>query len=71
MSQEHDDHGNTVAAWTLVAIVIVGCTIGSVGFIVAQPPLVIVGTVVALLGVVVGKVLQMMGLGKRQVSPDA
>jgi hypothetical protein len=71
MSSEHDDHGNTPAAWTLVAIIIVGFTIGGIGFMIANIPVVIAGGVVCIVGVVVGKVMQMMGMGAHRPSVDA
>lgn len=68
MSAEHEDHGHTPAAWTLVAIVIIGFTIGGFGFIIANIPVVIVGAVICVVGVIVGKVMQMMGMGAKPKS---
>ncbi|MEI6693293.1 MAG: HGxxPAAW family protein [Actinomycetes bacterium] len=65
MSNEHEDHGNTPAAWTLVALMTIGFTIGGVGFIIANIPVVIAGAVVCVLAVIVGKVMQMMGMGSK------
>lgn len=65
MAAEHDDHGNTPAAWTTVIMIIVGFTIGGVGFIIASIPTVIAGTVVCVLGVIAGKVMSMAGMGKK------
>jgi hypothetical protein len=63
MSAEHDDHGNTPAAWTAVGIIIAGFTLGGLGMIIASIPMFIAGAVVCVLGVIVGKVMQMMGMG--------
>jgi uncharacterized YccA/Bax inhibitor family protein len=65
---EHEDHGNTPAAWTTVITIIVGFTIGSIGVILANFTVVGVGVVVCILGAVAGKVMSMAGMGKK---PDA
>ena len=63
MSAEHEDHGHTPAAWTLVGIVTVGFTVGGVGVVLSKIPVIIVGAVICVVGIVVGKVMQMMGMG--------
>ena len=68
MSAEHEDHGHTPAAWTLVGIVIAGFTVGGVVVIIANIPIVIVGAVICVVGIVVGKVMQMMGMGAQPKS---
>ena len=68
MSAEHEDHGNTPAAWTLVGIVIVGFTVGGVGVVFADWTVVIVGVVICVVGIVVGKAMQMMGMGAQPKS---
>jgi hypothetical protein len=65
MAAEHEDHGNTPAAWTTVITIIVGFTIGSVGVVLANFVVVGVGVVVCILGVVAGKVMSMAGMGKK------
>lgn len=65
MAAEHEDHGNTPAAWTLVIMIIVGFTVGGIGFIVASIPVVVAGVVICVLGVVAGKVMSMAGMGKK------
>lgn len=57
------EHGHTVAAWTTVAVVIVGFMISGFGIIVAQPLAFWFGIGIAALGVVTGKLLSMAGLG--------
>jgi hypothetical protein len=59
----HDDHGHSVAAWSLVIIVLVGVLVGCVALIANQPWLFWVGLGVVVVGVIVGKVLQVMGFG--------
>lgn len=68
---EHPEggHGNTVAAWTMVAIVIVGSIISGAAFALNSPLTFWLGLVVVALGAVVGKVLQVLGYG--QVKADA
>ncbi|GAB2674370.1 HGxxPAAW family protein [Thalassiella azotivora] len=61
----HDDHGHSVAAWTLVAIVLVGCLISSFALVLAQPWMFWAGLGVVVVGLVVGKVLQAMGFGAK------
>jgi hypothetical protein len=58
-----DKEGNSVAAWTAVSIITLGFLIGAVAFPLKSPWLFWVGVVVAVLGVVAGKVLAMMGFG--------
>jgi hypothetical protein len=68
-ADEHEDHGNTPAAWTTVILMILGFTIGGAGMIVASVPLFVAGVVVVVLGPIVGKILSMMGLGKKVEQP--
>ncbi|MCU0266435.1 MAG: hypothetical protein MUC45_10035 [Actinomycetia bacterium] len=61
----HDNHGQTPAAWTAVIIVMLGFLVGAIGVIAATPWLFAAGAVLIVLGAVVGKVMQMMGLGAK------
>ncbi len=58
------NHGNTTAAWVTVIVVLVGAVISSVGVVVARPWLFWAGLGVVLVGVVVGRVLKMLGFGQ-------
>jgi hypothetical protein len=60
----HDNHGHTLAAWTAVAIMLVGFCVGAVGVVLAEVWLFFVGIGIIVLGGIVGKVMQMMGLGQ-------
>lgn len=60
----HDNHGQTPAAWTAVIIMMVGFLVGCVAVVQLNWVLLGVGFVIVLLGAVVGKVMQMMGMGK-------
>ena len=62
MTAHHDNHGSTPAAWTAVTIIMVAFLVGGIGVVVAQPWLFGVGAALVVLGLVVGKVMQMMGL---------
>lgn len=59
-----EGHGNTVAAWTLVLLVVVGLTVACVAFVVANTPWMIVGVVIMVVGFVVSGVLKAAGFGK-------
>lgn len=58
------NHGRTVAAWTTTLIVVVGAVVAGLGVALAEPWLAWVGGGVVLAGLIVGKVLQVMGLGQ-------
>ena len=69
MSNEHGQgHGNTVAAWTAVAIMLVGCLISAVAVWIAEPVTFWVGVGVVVIGAITGKVLQVMGLGQTKAN---
>lgn len=62
---EHEDHGNTPAAWTAVAIIMIAFVVGAVAVLTANWLLFWIGGVGGcILGAVVGKVMSMMGMGK-------
>ena len=56
-------HGNTPAAWTGVTIILVGFVLGGIGMVLEVWPLFWVGVALCPIAVVVGKVMQRMGLG--------
>jgi hypothetical protein len=58
-------HGNTVAAWVAVSIIMAAFVIGGIAVLTATWTLFWASVVLALLGGVAGKVLQMMGFGQR------
>ncbi len=65
MSDQHEDHGSTPAAWTGVVIIILAFVVGTLAIILGNWPLFWVGVGLVVLGAVVGKVMAMMGLGKK------
>jgi hypothetical protein len=64
----HDDHGNTPAAWTVLVIVTAAFIIGTVGLLVGSWVIFWVSVGVLVLGGIVGKVMQAMGLGKAKAA---
>ena len=56
-------HGNSVAAWTAVGLIIVGATVAAFGVALTNLWLGVAGAVVIVLGAVAGKALGAMGFG--------
>ena len=61
-------HGNTPAAWTGVLLILVGFVVGGIGLVIKSWPVFWVGVVIGVLGPIVGKIMQKMGLGAEPVS---
>lgn len=62
-------HGNTPAAWTTVIIVFIGFAVGGAGVMFGHAvPGLAAGAAIAIAGAVVGKVMQLMGLGRPGVA---
>lgn len=59
----HSHHGNSVAAWTMVIIVMIGSVLVSVGIAAESLTLDIIGVVIIVIGLVTGKVLSLAGYG--------
>lgn len=57
-------HGNTVAAWVAVAIIMAAFIIGGIAVLVGAWLLFWASVVLAVVGGISGKVLQMMGFGQ-------
>ncbi|NBO08088.1 MAG: hypothetical protein EBU43_02920 [Actinobacteria bacterium] len=69
MSTDHaDNHGQTVAAWTAVIIMLVGSTISAIAVVIASPLIFWVGIVVCVLGGIAGLVLRSMGYGQERTA---
>ncbi len=68
MSDQQTDHGSTPAAWTTVAIVILAFFVSTLALVLANWPMFWVGVGMVVLGPVVGKVMAMMGLGKKTIN---
>ena len=66
--EAHSSHGNTIAAWTGVGVIMIGSLIMAIAVVLASMLLFIIGAVVVVLGVVAGKALSMAGYGSKR--PD-
>lgn len=56
-------HGHSVAAWSAVITAIVGISIGTVGIVLPEGTLVVIGTVLTVLSMPMGPVLAKLGYG--------
>lgn len=63
MANDDMGHGNSLAAWTAVSVMLIGITAGSLFFWFELPVLVWVSVGVVALGPIVGAVLARMGYG--------
>lgn len=63
MAEEHENHGHSVAAWTMVGLIMLGSLLISFGVAFGLHWLDIVGVVVCAIGVVAGKALSSAGFG--------
>ncbi|WP_116948459.1 HGxxPAAW family protein [Jiangella endophytica] len=62
----HNEHGHTPAAWTTVILILAGFVVGCIAVILLNWPLFWIGGVgLVVVGGIVGKIMQMMGLGQR------
>jgi hypothetical protein len=59
-------HGNTPAAWTGVTLVLLAFVVGGIGLVIGSMTVFWIGVALAPLGVIVGKIMQKMGLGAEQ-----
>ena len=71
MSAEHDNHGQTPAAWTAVIIMTLSFVVGGLGLVLQNFLVFWIGVAMFFLGIVVGKVMAMAGLGKQPAHGDA
>lgn len=70
----HDNHGQTPAAWTAVVIMMFAFLWGGLGLILGQSWMFWSAFGIFVLGIVVGKLMQMAGLGAQhpeRVSADS
>lgn len=58
------NHGHTTAAWTTTIVVVLGAVVAALGLVFALAWLAWTGAGIVLLGVVLGKVLQVLGYGQ-------
>lgn len=74
MSEQHDNHGNSLAAWVAVGILLVAFAVMCLAVAFPNVPMFIGGVVLGIVGVIVGKVLAMAGYGadgKKPTKADA
>ncbi|MDX6366705.1 MAG: hypothetical protein QOK30_1781 [Nocardioidaceae bacterium] len=57
-------HGSTPAAWTAVALILVAFLVGAVGLVIGNWVVFWAGVAVGVVALVVGKVMQAMGMGE-------
>ncbi|TPG17823.1 HGxxPAAW family protein [Pedococcus bigeumensis] len=71
----HEDHGHSTAAWTAVAIILVGSAVASLAVVLPNTALFVIGLVICVLGAVAGKVLSLAGYGAKSLggvdTPDS
>jgi hypothetical protein len=71
-NRAHNSHGHTPAAWTTVVVILIGLTVGAVAVVLANWPLFWIGGAgLVVVGGIVGKVMQMMGLGQVDMQANA
>ena len=68
--EEQEDHGLSVAAWTAVTICIVAAAVMSIAVVFPNLWLFVGGVVLAVVGVIAGKVLSMAGYGAASRDTD-
>jgi uncharacterized membrane protein len=60
---QHDAHGQSLASWTCVSVIMVGSLVMAVAVVVESIWLFVVGGVIVVAGAISGKVLSAMGFG--------
>ncbi len=58
------NHGHTTAAWVTVTLVLLGAVVASVGMVLAEQWMLWVGIGIIVVGLVLGRVLKMLGFGQ-------
>lgn len=69
-SSRHSSHGNTVAAWAAVGTLILAALVMSIAVAITSLTVFLVGVVIAIGGLVLGKVLAMAGYGMPRPNED-
>lgn len=70
MSEEHESHGHSVAAWTGVTILLLASIVLGVAVVFASQPIAVVGVVLVVVGIVAGVALKKAGKGAAQPEPS-
>jgi hypothetical protein len=58
-----DNHGNTPAAWTAVAVALAGFVVGGIGLMIGSMTVFWVGVALAPIAVIIGAIMAKMGFG--------
>jgi hypothetical protein len=58
-----DNHGNTPAAWTAVAVALAGFVVGGIGLMVGNMMVFWIGVALAPVAVIIGAIMSKMGYG--------
>jgi hypothetical protein len=69
MSADHPEdtnHGDSIAAWTSVIVIIVASVIATYAWVVADSQLLVIAGVVTVVGIALGPVLKAFGLGQKK-----
>ena len=61
-------HGHSIASWTAVITAIVGVTIGTLGVVLEDATLAIIGSVVTVISIPLGPILAKLGFGIDRVA---
>ncbi len=64
-AEDHEPHGNSVAAWVSVAVMLVGFGLGSLAVAQDTRPMFVIGVVVVAVGALLWPVLSRMGYGDK------
>jgi hypothetical protein len=65
MSAAHDDHGHSVAAWTVSGLLMLSSIVATLGVVVQNWPMFWIGMALIPVAGIAGKVLALMGFGKK------
>lgn len=65
MSDAHDDHGHSVAAWTVSSLLMLSSIVATAGVVLGNWTMFWVGMALTPVAGIAGKVLALMGFGKQ------
>jgi len=63
VAAQHEAHGQSLASWTAVGVIMLGALIMAIAVVVTVVWLFVVGAVIVLAGAAAGKILSAMGFG--------
>jgi hypothetical protein len=65
MSAEHDDHGHTIAGWTVSGLLMLASVVATVGIVIQNWTMFWIGIALVPVAGIAGKILALMGFGKQ------